>query len=253
MVDSSKKFDEEYHFSEDESTEEFAAMEEDSFKKPESKLRNFIVLFLGLFLVVFVVYKILGFLFAPKQVVEPIKHTPVITEEVVVPQQIVKPMAPVEMPPQNTAAIEQFTQKLSSLEISAENNKNDINKMTSNMAEIQQAVAKMDEKLSNLSYNIQKVTDELATQQNQMVELKLLVTPKPPVKVAKKVVAKRQYYYIQAVIPGRAWLKTRSGQTITVSKGSHIPGYGRVIAINPHTEEVIVNTGEVLTYSPEDR
>lgn len=50
-------------------------------------------------------------------------------------------------------------------------------------------------------------------------------------------------YSVQAIIPGRAWLKSDSGDTITVAEGDSIRELGRIIKIDPYDGVVVVNTG----------
>lgn len=56
----------------------------------------------------------------------------------------------------------------------------------------------------------------------------------PDVKVA---------YNVQAIIPGRAWLKSDSGETLTVAEGDSIKDVGRVTKIDPYDGVVEINTG----------
>lgn len=41
-------------------------------------------------------------------------------------------------------------------------------------------------------------------------------------------------YAVQAIIPGRAWLRTENGETVTVAEGDMLKGLGRVTKIDPH-------------------
>ncbi len=50
-------------------------------------------------------------------------------------------------------------------------------------------------------------------------------------------------YTVQAIIPGRAWLRSDNGETVTVAEGDMIKGLGRVTKIDPYDGVVQVNTG----------
>lgn len=57
-------------------------------------------------------------------------------------------------------------------------------------------------------------------------------------------------YTVQAIIPGRAWLKSDAGDTVTVAEGDILKDYGRVAKINPYDGVVEIDTGsKVLTLS----
>ncbi len=58
-------------------------------------------------------------------------------------------------------------------------------------------------------------------------------------------------YNVQAIIPGRAWLKSENGDTVTVAEGDVIKDVGRVTKIDPYDGIVEINTGSrvvSLTY-----
>ncbi len=53
----------------------------------------------------------------------------------------------------------------------------------------------------------------------------------------------RMIYSVQAIIPGRAWLKSESGDTVTVAEGDYLKKYGRVTKIDPYDGVVSIDTG----------
>lgn len=65
--------------------------------------------------------------------------------------------------------------------------------------------------------------------------------PPPPVREARPQV--RVAYNVQAIIPGRAWLKSDNGETLTVAEGDVIRDVGRVTKIDPYDGVVEINTG----------
>lgn len=70
--------------------------------------------------------------------------------------------------------------------------------------------------------------------------------PPPPAKTSEP----RLVYTVQAIIPGRAWLKADSGDTVTVAEGDILKDYGRVTKIDPYDGIVEIDTGtKVITLS----
>ena len=59
-------------------------------------------------------------------------------------------------------------------------------------------------------------------------------------------------YNVQAVIPGRAWLIGQNGSTLTVRKGSIIPGYGVVTLIDVSQGRVMTNSGKIIAFAQTD-
>ena len=53
-----------------------------------------------------------------------------------------------------------------------------------------------------------------------------------------KVIRHRQKYFVEAVIPGRAWLRAADGTEMTVTVGDVIEGYGRIVSINSYSGTV---------------
>lgn len=51
---------------------------------------------------------------------------------------------------------------------------------------------------------------------------------------------------VQAAIPGRAWLLSESGELISVARGDDVPGYGRVMNIDPVAGTVTMSSETVF-------
>jgi hypothetical protein len=65
----------------------------------------------------------------------------------------------------------------------------------------------------------------------------------------------RSNFTVQAIIPGRAWLRTESGETITVAEGDMLKSVGRVTKIDPYDGTILIDTGIkviTLTYGTGD-
>ena len=50
-------------------------------------------------------------------------------------------------------------------------------------------------------------------------------------------------YSVQAIIPGRAWLRSLNGETVTVAEGDIVHDLGRVTKVDPYDGVVEINTG----------
>lgn len=65
-----------------------------------------------------------------------------------------------------------------------------------------------------------------------------------------KYLAPHMAYSVQAIIPGRAWLKSDAGDTVTVAEGDVLKDYGRIMKIDPYDGVVQIDTGtKILTLS----
>lgn len=59
---------------------------------------------------------------------------------------------------------------------------------------------------------------------------------------------KTRQYYVSAAIPGRAWVRTPAGGTITLKVGDTLPEYGQVIKIDANQGIVSTSSGRVIDY-----
>jgi hypothetical protein len=53
---------------------------------------------------------------------------------------------------------------------------------------------------------------------------------------------------VHAVIPGRAWLRDQHNKIFSVVEGDEIPGYGKVLTIDPRLGTVVTNSGQILRH-----
>jgi hypothetical protein len=68
--------------------------------------------------------------------------------------------------------------------------------------------------------------------------------------MARPIAAVKAAYAVQAIIPGRAWLKAENGETVTVAEGDIIKNYGRITKIDPYDGIVQIDAGgRIVTLS----
>lgn len=127
---------------------------------------------------------------------------------------------------------------------------------------LQNQVSGLASNLSTLQSNLTLLSNQLAAQNTKMdaLETKLdqLSQQKSTEKHANrkftkkhkkaKVGTTRPVYYIQSVIPGRAWLVDGLGKNITVSTGDRLQGYGKVTQVDAITGQVFTSSGAIIKY-----
>lgn len=102
-----------------------------------------------------------------------------------------------------------------------------------------------------LQEQVQTLNSRMATMEAQMNQLVQALThqtqsmeapaPLPPEQPSFE---QRVSYNVQAIIPGRAWLRSDNGDTLTVAEGDMIKSLGRVTRIDPYDGVVEINTGK---------
>lgn len=59
-------------------------------------------------------------------------------------------------------------------------------------------------------------------------------------------------YFVQAVVPGRAWLVSEQGNTMSVRIGSKVPSYGVVKSIDALQGRIMTSSGRVIVFNQAD-
>ena len=114
------------------------------------------------------------------------------------------------------------------------------------MDQMQASINALQESVSTLNGTIgdlnQKMTDAMskAAQKPAARPKAVAMMPAEPI---------RPVYTIRALVPGRAWLQTSNGQSITVINGDQIPGYGSVQDIDLNAGQVVLSDGTIIGYN----
>lgn len=261
------EYNDEYQFSDldvinpDSSGEDEGLVPDDgsSKKQPSGKKdvkRNALIVIV-LIVLAMLAYKFLGSFFSGKNSkpevtasVPPISSatpTPIPVQE--------QPIAPVQTP---TPVIEQpktdnsqLNQQLSALEMGQQNVRSEVNSLNNQLSGINSNVNELTEKIANLNQMLTSLAAKLEQQSGEIAILTERTKPKPVRRIVLKGPS-TPTYYIQAVIPGRAWLIARNGSTLTVREGTLIAGYGVVKLIDPIQGRVITSSGQVIRFSQQD-
>ncbi len=120
-----------------------------------------------------------------------------------------------------------YQQKIDELSQVAQGNAQQIARLQTTLQQMDSALQSMSRAMSSVQSEEKKVHDAMN---------------------AKASGKKAKTYYVEAIIPGRAWLKVSDGTTLTVSPGVEIPGLGRVTRIDPDSGTVKTTTGKVIRY-----
>jgi len=213
--------------------------------------RNSLIV-IGLVILAMVLYKILGSFYSTKKVVTEPEPTPapvVISQPVVQPQ----PVVTVQPAPVVTDNQPQITQKIAAIELSQQNVREEVSTVSNQLSGISTNVNDLTSKIEDLNQTISALAAKVEEQSNQLAILnKPKVIPVKVRHVIRRPVVPSLVYYINAVIPGRAWLIATNGSTLTVREGSIIAGYGIVKLIDPNQGRVITSSGRVIRFSPQD-
>ena len=165
----------------------------------------------------------------PKPVSETVEHAPMSTA---VPANPMLAAPAVVVPDATSSEIDRLNDVLVAQQQT-------MDQMQTSINALQQTVNGFNGTLSDIS---QKVTDGLTK-----IATKAPVRPK--VQSLQMAEPARPIYTIRALVPGRAWLQSNDGQSITVINGDQVPGYGAVQDIDLNAGQVILSDGTVVGYN----
>jgi hypothetical protein len=104
--------------------------------------------------------------------------------------------------------------------------------------------------LLNLSTQLAQANDEI---QALHVAQEKIMQKQSKTPTAGNGKSPKPIYYVRAIIPGRVWLTTPEGSTLTLGLGDQLAGYGHIDSINPDQGIVTLSSGAIIGYNPDDR
>jgi intracellular multiplication protein IcmG len=237
---------------------------EEEPKPPKNDFKRNALIAVGIILAIMLGYRLIGGMFsrgnnatkgtippAPITASTPAQQLPVAPQ----PQPIQPEIAPQQpaTPPvaqDNPALI----QKVDTIETSQQNLQTQVSSMNEQITNINNNVTNLTTQINRLSQAITDLTTQLNKQSEEINLLMVRTKPKRIRRVVRPFIFREELsiYYINAVIPGRAWLISTNGSTLTVREGTKIPGYGVVRLIDSMEGRILTSSGRVIKFSQED-
>lgn len=237
MADETNTPEEEYQFSEMESPDAFGAAAKEPPSQQKKAVQRRVLIGIGVIVVVLLVYKLLGVFFGPKTVKKKTVQPVVVTS--------IKPVRVAVTATQ----LQVLQQKLQQLEQQTVAHTANMRTIQADLTGIRNTLMTVNSQLTTLASGLDTVNKRLERKKPPVKPVKVR---KRRVKPARKRAIRREVYFIQAVIPGRAWLKSEKRSTITVSIGTRLPGYGVITRIDPQRGRVMTSSGRIIRYGPGD-
>ncbi|OGT51646.1 MAG: hypothetical protein A3E84_03745 [Gammaproteobacteria bacterium RIFCSPHIGHO2_12_FULL_42_13] len=130
-----------------------------------------------------------------------------------------------------------------------------IQRSNASLADLQNNLVVMSSQIATLNSTLQDLVSQVTQQQSELRVLGTNQTKKniTSVSVSKSPVVTPKILFIQALIPGRAWLSTQEGgMSMTVKVGDAIPTYGVVNSIDPVQGVVNTSSGRTIVFKGEE-
>lgn len=218
---------------------------------PKKDVRRNALIVVGLIIAAMILYKLVGYMFSGQA--QQVAATQTITPVIVQPTPTITPVdtTPVIQPTPTSNVNSELQQKVSAIEVGQQSVKSDISVISDQVNTVNSNVNNINNQVATLNNTIQNLTNQLAKQSEEITLLMARSQPKK-VKTVVKQVTQPINYYIQAVIPGRAWLIGSNGSTLTVREGTRIAGYGVVKLIDSMQGRVLTSSGRTIKFSQDD-
>lgn len=157
------------------------------------------------------------------------------------------------------AAKQQAAKRLAAKQLAAKeseqegDSKKSVAQLRQMQQQTQQHLASVDQSLQQVSNQLNAVATQMGGLSAQVKTLEAVAAQQAKTKAQQQkkqdaVTRTKMNYFVQAVIPGRAWLKSPNGQSLTVAAGDTIPGYGKVLSIDSYSGTVVTSSGQMIQY-----
>ncbi|PJD90570.1 MAG: hypothetical protein CK424_07775 [Legionella sp.] len=141
-----------------------------------------------------------------------------------------------------------------------------LNDFEKTQAGLQTQISALSSQLANMNSNVNTMMSNFKSLNEQLAQL--TVTVQNQSKLAAVITPKKQpqrpwprhhdvnrqtvQYSLQAVIPGRAWLISSLGDTLTVREGTKLAHYGVVRYIDAKRGRVLTSSGQLIQFGQND-
>lgn len=268
MADNDQNNDE-YKFAELDSMDNEAMGDEPGLNNPSSagarssenkNVKRNALIVLGVIILAMATYKIVGWMYsgnsnvtANQTTITPVAQiTPQPVQTVITPTPtLTTDPQPVQQTVANTTDPD-LKQKVSDIEASQQSVRAEVSSVGEQVGVVNNNINNLNTQIANLNQTIGNLSNQVAKQSEEINILMARSKPKPIKQIQPNIRAPRIIYYIQAVIPGRAWLIASNGSTLTVREGTRIAGYGSVKLIDSIQGRVLTSSGQVIRFSQED-
>ncbi len=234
---------------------QFDADKVKSFFNENSPARNAVVIVLIL-LALLIVYKVIASIFFDEKSAKNVAQMSAKQTQSIPKVQPITPIEPITPTVNQTTALNNDVDSLKAKVMSMEQTESTLQ---SQVSSLNNQLVSVNTNLNTLSEKLVQLNQQLADMRHVVQEqaehvLILKEQAKKRVKATKRIYphGPAVVYYLNAVIPGRAWLITNAGSTMTVRVGTPIPGYGVVRFIDAIQGRVLTSSGKLIRFSQDD-
>lgn len=252
--------DDEFHFSEAEETStDPYALTDDATEPKASKLnRRNILIAIGIIVVALSLYKLIGVFFGASDskksssiatATTPVKavKTANTSSQATLQKIELQSQAPTVQIQTRSEHTKKMQNQLSQMQKVDAAHTQQMQQVSSQISSLAASVDSLKQSVQSMNQSLQSISSQVQTQQASIAAMKVKSKPRVSRYVSRPVY-RAPRWYVQAIIPGRAWLEQTNGNTITVNVGDVLKGYGKIKSISVVNGTVKLSSGAILTY-----
>ena len=147
--------------------------------------------------------------------------------------------------------MQQLQQTLVNLNLLLSKNMSQNSTLEATLSSVSRTLKKVNSNITGMEGRTSQLSELTSSLSNEVNSLKRSISD-DDWDITEKVAAQKEHqplvytgpeYVVHAIIPGRAWLKSASGQIITVTEGDSMDNYGKVIVIDAGNGAVLTSSG----------
>jgi archaellum component FlaC len=155
------------------------------------------------------------------------------------------------VPPEINATLDSISEEMTLNVNQIKQLESTISNLASTVEQLNKTISAMDNRVLGLTETVDGLAQDLTNVKKIMADEDVDLTSSSSVKFTNKKQAQplkesAADYTVHAIIPGRAWLKSSSGQIITVTEGDKVGDYGTVAVID--AANGLVRTSSGITF-----
>jgi len=239
--------EDEFHFSEAEESTSYASVADSREGKKSGKLtRRNLLIAIVVIVVAFSLYKLTGVFFGSSGTQ---KRTPTV---ITTPHKIksisqatvIKAPTQLSVKPAATALSSSLLHQFSQMEEYQVQSRQQVDSISNTLSSLSNSIENLQGSVAAINQQLQTISSQLQRQHAAIRALR----PKKVKRTKRRTVPIRSTWYIQALVPGRAWLFQTNGKNITARVGDLLAGYGRVKDISIIKGVVKMSSGVIIRY-----
>ncbi|MBI2785990.1 MAG: type IV secretion protein IcmG, partial [Legionella longbeachae] len=189
--------------------------------EPRKNIKRNALIAVGLIVFVMLMYKFIGGMFSEKIPTESPNEVPIVEvspspqplQTVIPAEPITAP--PIQQPPVTQVINSELEKKVASIEVTQQSVQSEVSSVNQQVGNVNNNVNILSSQITKLNQMIGELSTQVIKQNEEIIVLMERTKPKPIKRIIRHIQPNLPIiYYINAVIPGRAWLIGTNGSTL---------------------------------------